>query len=136
MNIIRTAVLLILLNVIIGISFTIYENPLEPNYNFFDTTNALNYNVGDSFNEEEAGVQGLELQEEGSWGNAIRMGISLAGIFLSGLIRLPFADVSNQMTSSDPLVALLVTFILFFRAFTFVFTGFAIFKLIKAKDID
>lgn len=126
----RLLMVVIIMNLVISVAYGIYEQP-----NTFDKTIAGNYvdtgeDYGTSLGNENTGINPESYQQEGSFGNAVRMGAKIFGLFIKGLNPFPFntADIENEFD------LILVIGLALFRVFMYMIIGIKIYQVFKNKD--
>ena len=105
----RLLVMIIAINLIISLSFAIYETPSYTEttafWNQIDGTFGETVGLGDyaaDRSETEAGAVAPEgSQEISGFGSAIRMGTTVMGLLVRGLVALPF---TTTVEFSDPIM--------------------------------
>jgi len=107
----RLLILVIGINLILSLSFAIYEAPRAVNYGIFGETIDLGENSASITEGESASVSPANLQEEGSFGSSLRMGRTIFNLFVRGLVSLPF----DSTTYTDPLTKIFAIMLILFR---------------------
>lgn len=125
----RLLMVVIAINLVLSLSYAIYETPRTIDYGLFGETIDLGGNTATSVEGEGSSVAPESLQEEGSFTNALRMGSIIFTLFVRGMIALPF----NTAGLGSGLEKMIVFGLLLFKSLMYMLLVIEIYMLFKNK---
>lgn len=129
-NTTRLLVMIIAINIVITLAVMTYDSSFDSSQ--IDTFLDLGDRYADDLSGEGSQVVPDRLEEEGSFGNAIRMGLKIFELFVKGLS--PFPVSPNAMT--DPIGIILAYGLGLFRVFMYMIIGLAVYDKLKNRKTD
>ena len=124
--------LLIMVNIIFGISMLIHNDPYQGNLeDFFENELSIGKDIAGEFSAEPEGVDGQPLEVEGTAGNALSWGFAILNLFGRGLIAWP-----SDWDNNDIFVQILSVVLVLLRILLYFLIGIQVYQLIKNKKTD
>lgn len=125
----RLLIMVIAINLVLSLSYAVYEAPREIDYGLFGETIDLGETSGLSVEGETASVAPDNLQEEGSFMNALRVGSIIFGLFIRGMVALPV----NPAGLGSGLERLITYALLIFKSLMYMLIIIELYMLYKNK---
>lgn len=129
----RLLVMIVAINLIISISYAIYETPRIVDYGVYGETISLGETSASQVESETSNVFPDNLQVEGSYTNALRMGSVIFKIFIRGLAPFPFMTQGLASGQLQTLVTMLAWALQIFQSITYMIIIVEIYMIFKNK---
>ena len=125
----RLMILVLAINLMISVAYGIYENPTLFDESAVSGMVDVGNRLSTDISGESTSIQPENLQVEGSFGNAIRMGTTLFKLFIRGMNPFPF----NEDTYTDPLDIIIAWGLMIFRVFIYVLISIELYMILKNR---
>lgn len=125
----RLLIMVIAINLVLSLSYAIYEAPRTIDYGLFGETIDLGDTSALQVEDETSNVFPDNLQVEGSYTNALRMGAVIFKLFIKGMVALPF----TKRGLGEGLGTIVVYGLLIFKALMYMLIIIELYMLYKNK---
>jgi hypothetical protein len=125
----RLLLLVLVINLMFSMSIAIYEAPRVADYGVFTEITEVGLDTSDRVENESAITAPSSLNEESTFGSAIRMGLTVLKILLRGLNPFP----TSLDATEDPLTDLVGYTFMIFRLLFIVLLAIEIYLVIKNR---
>lgn len=115
-----------------SIAIGVYEDPSLMSNDIITQYTDIQEQYAQDVAGETSAISPEDYQQEGSFGNAVRMGLKIVGLMIKGLNPFPF----TQDTFSDSIATLVAMGLMLFRGFMYIILGMAIYDKIKNRKTD
>lgn len=128
----RLLIIVIAINLIMSLSYAIYEAPRVIDYGVFSESIDLGETSATNIESETSRIAPENLQEEGSYTNALRVGSIIFGLFIRGMVALPFST-DGLGTGLEVIV---ITALIIFKSLMYMLIILELYMLYKNKKTN